>query len=39
MEDNAYAKMKQLLKWNDSNLRNKILKKVSDMHKYILSEP
>jgi len=31
MEDNAYAKMKQLLKWNDSNLRNKILKK-EDSH-------
>ena len=27
MEDNAYGKMKQLLKWNDSNLRKKILTK------------
>jgi len=27
MEDNAYGKMKQLLKWNDANLRKKILTK------------
>mmetsp|Transcript_48915 Transcript_48915/g.153642 ORF Transcript_48915/g.153642 Transcript_48915/m.153642 type:complete len:431 (-) Transcript_48915:68-1360(-) len=27
MEDNAYSKMKQLLKWNDENLRKKIVTK------------
>jgi len=27
MEDNAYGKMKQLLKWNDANLRKKMLTK------------
>ena len=27
MEDSAYSKMKQLLTWNDANLRNKILAK------------
>lgn len=27
MEDTAYDKMKQLLKWNDKNLRKKILSK------------
>jgi hypothetical protein len=27
MEDNAYGKMKQLLQWNDANLRKKILAK------------
>jgi hypothetical protein len=25
MEDSAYSKMKQLLTWNDANLRKKIL--------------
>ena len=31
MEDNAYGKMKQLLKWNDANLRKKIQAK-EDSH-------